>query len=139
MNLRGLLRDSNRGLSMIELAVSFFIFAILAGSTFLIFSQLFGGQRSVDRNIEAAMELEKLAEQVRQKAKESWPEPVALKGALPGEMTYRVDDLGIQVDPLDDKLTLELKRVRVEVSFRVRTPSGKDEEKTISSVFLVGR
>lgn len=119
--------------------MAFVIFALLAGSTLLIFSQLFGGQRSLDRNIDASLELERLTEKVRQKAKTEWPESVAASGQLNADMSYQVEDLGLQVDPLDGKGTLELKRIRVNLRFKARTPSGRDEERSVASVFLVGR
>lgn len=124
---------------MVEVAVAFVIFALLAGSTLLIFSQLFGGQRSIDKNLDASLQLERLTEQTRQKAKSKWPESVAATGTLVDGMTYQVEDLGLQVDPLDPKATIDLKRLRVELRFRARTATGRDEERKVSSVFLVGR
>lgn len=124
---------------MVEVAVAFVIFALLAGSTLLIFSQLFGGQRSLDKNLDASLELEGLTERVRQWTKAKWPESVTTTGRISEGMLYEVEDLGLQVDPLDGKSTLELKRIRVVLKFRARTPAGGEEERSVTSVFLVGR
>lgn len=124
---------------MIEVAVALFIFALVASSTLLIFSQLFGGQRALDSNVDGALALETLSEEFRKHAQDKWPADVSAEGDLSGRFIYRVEDLGLQVDPLDDTRTIELKRLRVTVTYESQTMTGGSQTREETSSFLVGR
>lgn len=133
------MRRSQRGLSLLEMILAFFILAVVSGFLFVTYTRMFAFSRKGESELIVATHLEAVGQVFRQRAKKAWPDSVTTSNQPIEEYFYSVEDLGLVENPVDSDNPINLKKILVSIDYKVKHDNGATEDKTMTSVLLVGR
>lgn len=134
-----------RGLTLLETLVSLALLALLAGSLLVIYTAVMAGTRKADVNQDAVGALDTVRDAWEIRIRDDWPAsnppdaPVSYSNLSFDSYVYHVDDFGRIRNPLDPAQYLEMKRVRLRLDFKDKTPQNEEITRRYETVFHVVR
>jgi prepilin-type N-terminal cleavage/methylation domain-containing protein len=134
-----------RGLTLLETLVSLALLALLAGSLLVIYTAVLAGTRKADVNQDAVGVLDTVRDAWEIRIRDDWPSsnppdaPVSYSNLSFDSYVYHVDDFGRIRNPLDTTRYLEMKRVRLRLDFKDKTPQNEEITRRYETVFHVVR
>ncbi len=132
-----------RGLTLIEVLVSFLLLALLTTALLLSYSGLLAGARKSDTNQRAVASLDSLRDYWELRARDNWPAtpppdaPVAYPDGTFNGYIYHVDDYGRVADPTNPGGFLQMKRLRLRLDYKDKDAHGQEIPRTLETLFHV--